>query len=182
MTRRRGFSSPSAALRPTSKRSRCTRVLIRRPLPGLPSAGGAGARPTSGRRIPVSLRTVTTWASRTAGDRSGGRRRSLGRSVCNLLRARGFPTEAFPSAEEFLTFTRREIVGCLVLDLRMSGVSDLDLLRHLRAAEDQIPVVILMAQGDEGARQQCLEAGAAAFLVKPFRAEMLLARIRSTLK
>jgi hypothetical protein len=46
-----------------------------------------------------------------------------------------------------------------------------------RAAEGQIPVVILMAQGDEGTRQRCLEAGAAAFLVKPFRAEMLLARI-----
>lgn len=106
---------------------------------------------------------------------------SLRRSVCNLLRSRGFPTEAFPSAEEFLSSPRREIVGCLVLDLRMSGMSGLDLLRHLRAAEVQIPVVILTAQGDEGTRQRCLEAGAAAFLVKPFRAEMLLAEIRAAL-
>ena len=107
---------------------------------------------------------------------------SLRRSVCNLLRSRSFLTEAFPSAEEFLSSTRREIVGCLVLDLRMSGMSGLDLLRHLRSAEVQIPVVILTAQGDEGTRQRCLEAGAAAFLVKPFRAEMLLAEIRSALK
>ena len=107
---------------------------------------------------------------------------SLRRSVCNLLRSRGFPTEAFSSAEEFLNFTRREIVGCLVLDLRMSGMSGLDLLRHLRAAEVQIPVVILTAQGDEATRQRCLEAGAVAFLVKPFRAEMLLAELQSALK
>ena len=107
---------------------------------------------------------------------------SLRRSVCNLLRSRGFPTEAFSSAEEFLNFTRREIVGCLVLDLRMSGMSGLDLLRHLRAAEVQIPVVILTAQGDEATRQRCLEAGAIAFLVKSFRAEMLLAELQSALK
>ena len=106
---------------------------------------------------------------------------SLRRSLCNLLRSRGFTAEAFASAEAFLSSTRREMAGCLVLDLRMSGMSGLDLLHQLRAAGPHIPVVVLTAQGDEGTRQRCLEAGAAAFLLKPFRAEVLLAEIRATL-
>jgi FixJ family two-component response regulator len=106
---------------------------------------------------------------------------SLRRSLCNLLWSRGFTAEAFASAEEFLSSTRREMTGCLVLDLRMSGMSGLDLLHQLRAAGADIPVVVLTAQGDEGTRQRCLEAGAAAFLVKPFRADMLLAEIRAAL-
>ena len=61
-------------------------------------------------------------------------------------------------------------------------MSGLDLLRQLRVATVQLPVVILTAQGDEGTRQRCLEAGAAAFLVKPVRAELLLAEIRAALR
>jgi len=106
---------------------------------------------------------------------------SLRRSVCNLLRSRGFTAEAFASAEEFLSSTRREMAGCLVLDLQMSGMSGLDLLHHLRAAGADIPIVVLTAHGDEGTRQRCLEAGAAAFLVKPFRADVLLAELRVAL-
>jgi FixJ family two-component response regulator len=106
---------------------------------------------------------------------------SLRRSVCNLLRSRGFTAEAFASAEEFLSSTRREMAGCLVLDLQMSGMSGLDLLHHLRAAGAGIPIVVLTAHGDEGTRQRCLEAGAAAFLVKPFRADVLLAELRVAL-
>ena len=106
---------------------------------------------------------------------------SLRRSVCNLLRSRGFTAEAFASAEEFLSSTRREMAGCLVLDLQMSGMSGLDLLHHLRAAGADIPIVVLTAHGDQGTRQRCLEAGAAAFLVKPFRADVLLAEIRVAL-
>ena len=106
---------------------------------------------------------------------------SLRRSVCNLLRSRGFTAEAFASAEEFLSSTRREMAGCLVLDLQMSGMSGLDLLHHLRAAGASIPIVVLTAHGDEGTRQRCLEAGAAAFLVKPFRADVLLAELRVAL-
>ena len=106
---------------------------------------------------------------------------SLRRSLCNLLRSRGFTAEAFASAEEFLSSTRREMAGCLVLDLQMSGMSGLDLLHHLRAAGTGIPIVVLTAHGDEGTRQRCLEAGAAAFLVKPFRADVLLAELRVAL-
>ena len=104
---------------------------------------------------------------------------SLRRSLCNLLLSRGISAEAFASAEEFLSSTRRETARCLVLDLRMRGMGGLDLLRHLGAAGAHIPVVVLTAHGDEGTRQQCLEAGAAAFLVKPFRAETLLNAIQA---
>ena len=104
---------------------------------------------------------------------------SLRRSLCNLLRSRGFPAEAFGSAEEFLSSARHETARCLVLDLRMGGMGGLALLRHLGAAGAHIPVVILTAHGDEGTRQRCLEAGAAAFLTKPFRAETLLGAIEA---
>ena len=106
---------------------------------------------------------------------------SLRRSLCNLLQSRGFTAEAFASAEEFQSSTRREMAKCLILDLRMSGMGGLDLLHRLRAAGHHVPVVVLTAQGDEGTRQRCLEAGAAAFLLKPFRAEVLLAEIRAAL-
>jgi FixJ family two-component response regulator len=106
---------------------------------------------------------------------------SLRRSLCNLPWSRGFPAEAFASAEEFLSSTRRVTARCLVLDLRMSGMSGLDLLRYLGAAWAHIPVVVLTAQGNEGTRQRCLEAGAAALLVKPFRAETLLNAIQAAI-
>jgi len=99
---------------------------------------------------------------------------SLRRSLRNLLTSVGFQVEMFASAEEFLSSSQRENSGCLVLDLRLGGMSGLDLLSHLAATGSRIPVVILTAHGDDEARQRALEAGAVAFLGKPFRADTLL--------
>ena len=106
---------------------------------------------------------------------------SLRRSVKNLLSSVGFRVETFASAEEFLESTHRANTGCLVLDLRMAGMNGLDLLRHLSAMGSRIPVIILTAHGDEESRRQSLEAGAVAFLAKPFRSDALLDAVRTAL-
>jgi FixJ family two-component response regulator len=106
---------------------------------------------------------------------------SLRRSLRNLLTSVGFRVETFASAEDFLSCSRQDHTGCLVLDLRMGGMNGLDLLRHLAATGSRIPAIILTAHGDDETRQRSLEAGAAAFLGKPFRADPLLDAVRQAL-
>jgi FixJ family two-component response regulator len=106
---------------------------------------------------------------------------SLRRSVRNLLSSVGFRVKTFASAEEFLESPHRASIGCLVLDLRMAGMNGLDLVRHLAATGSRIPVIILTAHGDEEARRRSLEAGAVAFLGKPFRSDALLDAVRTAL-
>src|SRR6267143_5992072 len=107
---------------------------------------------------------------------------SLRRSLRNLLRSVGFGVETFASAEEFLRSAQRENTRCLVLDLRLTGMSGLDLLRHLAVADSHIPVVILTAHGDEETRRRSLQAGAVAFLDKPFHSAALLDAVRAALR
>ena len=107
---------------------------------------------------------------------------SLRRSVRNLLRSVGFRVETFASAEEFLGSAQRENTRCVVLDLGLTGMSGLDLLRHLTVADSHIPVVILTAHGDEETRRRSLRAGAVAFLDKPFRSAALLDAVRAALR
>ena len=78
---------------------------------------------------------------------------SLRRSLRNLLTSVGFRVETFQSAEAFLGSVHRQNTGCVVLDLRMAGMSGLDLLRHLAATDSRIPVVILTAHGDDETRR-----------------------------
>jgi len=106
---------------------------------------------------------------------------SLRRSVRNLLSSVGFQVETFASAGEFLESPHRATAGCLVLDLRMAGMKGLDLLKHLAATGSRVPVIILTAHGDEEARRQSLEAGAVAFLGKPFLSDALLDAVRTAL-
>jgi len=107
---------------------------------------------------------------------------SLRRSLENFLRSVGFRVETFPSAEDFLRSARRESTGCLVLDLRMPGMSGLDLLRYLATANVRVPAVVLTAHGDEETRQRCLAAGAVAFLGKPFHGGALLDAVQTALR
>jgi FixJ family two-component response regulator len=106
---------------------------------------------------------------------------SLRRSVRNFLRSVGFRVETFASGEDFLSSGQRESTGCLVLDVRMTGMSGLDLLRYLAAENVRIPAVVLTAHGDEEIRRRCLGAGAVAFLDKPFHAEALLDAVQTAL-
>jgi FixJ family two-component response regulator len=106
---------------------------------------------------------------------------SLRRSLSNLLGSVGFHVETFISAESFLESPHQERTGCLVLDLRMPGMSGLDLLRHLAATGSLVPTIVLTAHGNDEARRECLEAGAFAFLEKPFRSATLLDAVRRAL-
>jgi len=106
---------------------------------------------------------------------------SLRRSLRNLLMSVGFPVQTFDSAEAFLDGSPGDSIGCMVLDVRMAGMSGLDLLRHLASAGSRIPVIILTAHADEETRRRSLEAGAVAFLEKPVRSAALLDAVRRAL-
>ena len=106
---------------------------------------------------------------------------SLRRSVRNLLNSVGFRVETFESAEAFLESGDHGRTGCMVLDLRMPGMSGLDLLNHMTNTGSRIPVIILTAHSDDDARRRSLQAGAVAHLGKPFHGEALLGAVRKAL-
>jgi FixJ family two-component response regulator len=102
-------------------------------------------------------------------------------AFADLLRSAGFAVKMFPSAEEFLQRARREALRCLVLDLGLSGMSGLELLRHLRANGWSTAIVCITAQPDPDGKlaKQILEAGAQTILYKPFDSEELLHLLQS---
>ena len=99
-----------------------------------------------------------------------------------LLKSVGLPAQAFASAEEFLKSGRQHEVGCLVADIRMPGMSGLELQAKLNADECRIPTIFITAHGDEKMRMQALRAGAVEFLAKPFDDEALLESVRAALE
>jgi FixJ family two-component response regulator len=106
---------------------------------------------------------------------------SLRNSLNNLIRSVGFRAQGFPSAEAFLNSSELHDTACLILDVRMPGMSGLDLQRQLVATHSPIPIVFITSHGDEDAQARALDAGAVAFLYKPFREEALLKAIDSAL-
>ena len=107
---------------------------------------------------------------------------SLRNSLNNLIRSVGFGAQGFSSAEAFLKSNQLHDTACLILDVRMPGMSGLDLQRQLMAADCQIPIVFITSHGDDDARSRALAAGAVEFLYKPFREEALLNAIHTALK
>ena len=107
---------------------------------------------------------------------------SVRKATGRLIKSFGFTVEVFASGEEFLCFGSLHITSCLVLDVQMPGMNGLQLQSHLAAAGYRIPIVFITAYADEEIRDQALEAGAVAFLTKPFGEEALLRGIRSALK
>ena len=107
---------------------------------------------------------------------------SLRNSLNNLIRSVGFAVQGFSSAEAFLNSNHLDDTACLILDVRMPGMSGLDLQRQLMAADCQIPIVFITSHGDDDARSRALAAGAVEFLYKPFREEALLNAIHTALK
>jgi FixJ family two-component response regulator len=106
---------------------------------------------------------------------------SLRRSLRNLLLSMGFRVETFESGEAFLASAEPGRIGCLLLDVRMAGMSGIELLRHLAATGARVPVVMLTAHGDGATCRRSFEAGAMAFLEKPVRTEALLEAVRAAL-
>jgi FixJ family two-component response regulator len=99
-----------------------------------------------------------------------------------LLKSVGLPTQAFVSAEEFLKSGQQHQAGCLVADIRMPGMSGLELQGKLNADHCRIPTIFITAHGDEKMRMQALRAGAVEFMAKPFDDEALLESVRAALE
>jgi FixJ family two-component response regulator len=99
-----------------------------------------------------------------------------------LLKSVGLPAQAFASAEEFLKSGQQHQVGCLVADIRMPGMSGLELQAKLNADQCKIPTIFITAHGDEKMRMQALRAGAVEFMAKPFDDEALLESVRAALE
>ena len=95
-----------------------------------------------------------------------------------LIRSVGLCVQTFGSAEEFLRGTRPEVPACLVLDIRLPGMSGLDLQHELAKAGIQLPIIFITGYGDIPMSVQAMKAGAVDFLTKPFRHQDLLDAIR----
>jgi len=99
-----------------------------------------------------------------------------------LLRSVGLAARGFESAEDFLQSGQQSEVGCLIADIRMPGMSGLELQAKLNADHCRIPIIFITAHGDAQMRMQALRAGAVEFLAKPFNDEALLETVRVALE
>jgi FixJ family two-component response regulator len=99
-----------------------------------------------------------------------------------LLKAVGLPAQAFASAEEFLNSGQQHQIACLITDIRMPGMSGLELQTKLNTEGCRIPIIFITGHGDERLRMQALRAGAVEFLAKPFDDEVLLESVRVALE
>jgi FixJ family two-component response regulator len=103
-------------------------------------------------------------------------------SLENLIRSVGLRAQGFSSAEAFLSSNHMHETRCLVLDVRMPGMSGPELQRQMAVANSPMPIIFITAHGDDAQRTQALKAGAVAFLYKPFYEEELLNAIDTALK
>ena len=99
-----------------------------------------------------------------------------------LLRSAGLPARAFESAETFIESGQQSQVACLIADIRMPGMSGLELQAKLNAEHCRIPIIFITAHGDAQMRMQALRAGAVEFLAKPFNDDALLDTVRAALE
>jgi len=102
-------------------------------------------------------------------------------SVRGLLRSVSFAVVVFASAEEFLSSDRARETDCLILDVRMPGMSGFELQSRLVASYPEMPVIFITAHGDEELRSRALRGGAVDFLLKPFSEEALLTAVQAAL-
>ena len=98
-----------------------------------------------------------------------------------LLRAHGLTVETFASALEFLESDAIQRPGCLLLDVRMPGMSGLDLQKRLQTLGCRIPIIFITGHGDVPMAIRAMKAGAFDFVEKPFQAQALVARIHEAL-
>ena len=95
-----------------------------------------------------------------------------------LLKSAGLPTQTFASAEEFLGSGHQHDTACLITDVRMPGVSGLELQARLNGDHCRIPTIFITAHSNAKMRMQAMSAGATDFLAKPFDDEVLLKSVR----
>ena len=103
-------------------------------------------------------------------------------SLKNLIRSVGLRVEVFPSAPQFLQSKRPDVPGCMILDVRLPGLSGLDLQKRMAEAEIEIPIIFITGHADIPMTVQAMKAGAVEFLTKPFREQDLLDAIQQALE
>ncbi len=103
---------------------------------------------------------------------------SVRRAIKRLVESVGLHVELFGSATEFINISRPDVASCLVLDIRLPGISGLDFQRDLVQAKNEIPMIFITAHGDIPMTVRAMKAGAVEFLTKPFRDQDLLDAIQ----
>jgi len=106
---------------------------------------------------------------------------SMRNALKNLLRSVGLDCQLYTSAQEFLDAEKPAVPSCLILDVRLPGMSGLDLQKELGKEDIQIPVIFITAHGDIPMSVRAMKAGAVEFLPKPFRDQDLLDAIQMSL-
>jgi len=107
---------------------------------------------------------------------------SIREALKSLIRSVGLSVETFASAQDFLESSRPDVPSCLILDVRMPGLSGLDLQRDLAEAHIHIPIIFITGHGDIPMSVRAMKAGAVEFLTKPFRDQDLLDAIQQALE
>jgi len=107
---------------------------------------------------------------------------SVREALKNLFRSVGLRAETFTSAQEFFAYRRPDIPGCLVLDVRLPGLSGLELQRMLVEARVDLPVIFITGHGDIQMSVRAMKAGAVEFLTKPFRDQDLLDAVHQAIE
>ena len=108
--------------------------------------------------------------------------RSVQSALKDLMESAGLSARSFASAEEFLESDQRSQTACLVADIRMLGMSGLELQAKLTAEGSRIPIIFITAHGNAKMKMQAMTAGAVEFLSKPLDDEVLLEKVRAALK
>ena len=106
---------------------------------------------------------------------------SMCEALTRLLGTVGLRAQAFKTAQEFLKTKRPDIPSCLVLDVRLPGLSGIDLQRELANTDPPIPIVFITAHGDIPMTVQAMKAGAVEFLTKPFRDQQFLDAVQQAI-
>jgi FixJ family two-component response regulator len=107
---------------------------------------------------------------------------SYRRAVQRLLKSAGLRAQSFRSVEDFLSSGLQHETGCLITDIRMPGMSGLDLQSKLNSDHCPIPTIFITAHGDKKMHLQAMRGGAVKFFAKPFDGEMLLQAVRGALE
>jgi FixJ family two-component response regulator len=107
---------------------------------------------------------------------------SVREAIRNLIRSVGLRVEPFETAQDFLRSEIQDIPGCLVLDVRLPGLSGLDLQRELAARKVTLPIIFITGHADIPMSVHAMKAGALEFLTKPFRDQDLLDAIQQALE
>jgi FixJ family two-component response regulator len=106
---------------------------------------------------------------------------SVQSALQDLMEADGLSARCFGSAEQFLESGLHRKAACLIVDIRMPGMSGLELQARLKAERSNTPIIFITAHGDARVRMQAMREGAAEFLIKPFDHQILLKRVRAAL-